>query len=127
MPRTSDTPCHILIVEDDAAIMMMIQLLLDMRGYSSTAAADGEAAIEYLRKAETVPDVILLDLQMPGMDGKAFLAIRQTMPEWQAIPVILLSATQEVTAVQLQLDVQASIRKPFDPEHMLDLVARFCA
>lgn len=127
MPPTSDTPCHILVVEDDAAIIMMIQLLLEMRGYSSTPAADGAAAIAYLREAETLPDVILLDLQMPRMDGKAFLAIRQTMPEWQAIPVILLSATQEVTAVQQQLDVQASIRKPFDPEHMLALVTRFCS
>lgn len=127
MPPTSGTPCHILVVEDDPAIMMMIQLLLEMRGYSSTAAAEGEAAIEYLREAETLPNMILLDLQMPGMDGRAFLAIRQTKPEWQTIPVILLSATQEVTAVQQQLDVQASIRKPFDPEHMLDLVARFCA
>lgn len=127
MPPTSRIPCHILVVEDDAAIMTMIQLLLEMRGYSSTAAADGEEAIVYLREAETLPDMILLDLQMPGMDGKAFLAIRQTMPEWQTIPVILLSATQEVTAVQQQLDVQASIRKPFDPEHMLALVGRFCS
>lgn len=127
MPRTSVTPCHILVVEDDTAIMMMIQLLLEMRGYSSTAAADGEAAITYLREADTLPRLILLDLQMPGMDGKGFLAIRQATPEWQAIPVILLSATQAVTAVQLQLDVQASIRKPFDPEHMLNLVERFCS
>lgn len=127
MPRTSGTPCHILVVEDDTAIMMMIQLLLEMRGYSSTAAADGEAAIKYLREADTLPRLILLDLQMPSMDGKGFLATRQATPEWQAIPVILLSATQEVTAVQLQLDVQASIRKPFDPEHMLDLVDRYCS
>ena len=127
MPPTSGTHCHILVVEDDAAIMMMIQLLLEMRGYSSTAVADGEAAINYLRAADTLPSLILLDLQMPGMDGKGFLAIRQATPEWQAIPVILLSATQEITAVQLQLDVQASIRKPFDPESMLNLVERFCS
>ncbi|MBV9788609.1 MAG: response regulator [Chloroflexi bacterium] len=127
MPPTSGTPCHILVVEDDPAIMMMIQLLLEMRGYSSTAVADGEAAINYLREADALPSLILLDLQMPGMDGKGFLAIRQATPEWQAIPVILLSATQEITAVQLQLDVQASIRKPFDPESMLNLVERFCS
>ena len=127
MPPMSGTPCHVLVVEDDPAIMMMIQLLLEMRGYSSTAAADGEAAITYLREADMLPRLILLDLQMPGMDGRGFLAIRHKMPEWQAIPVILLSATQEVTAVQLQLDVQASIRKPFDPEHMLDLVERYCS
>jgi CheY-like chemotaxis protein len=126
MPPRSGTPCHILVVEDDTAIMMMIQLLLEMRGYSSTAAENGEAAVNYLREAATMPSIILLDLQMPGMDGRAFLAIRQATPEWQEIPVILLSAIQEASALQQQLDVQASIRKPFDPDQMLDLVERFC-
>lgn len=126
MPPASAKACHILVVEDEESIMTMLQLLLEMRGYSSTAATDGEEALHYLRETATAPDLILLDLQMPGMDGRAFLEIRQAVPEWQAIPVILLSASHDVTAVQ-QLDVQASIRKPFDPDQMLDLVERFCS
>jgi CheY-like chemotaxis protein len=127
MSITSDTSCRVLIVEDDESIMTMIQLLLELRGYAAAIAPHGAAAVEYLRETSTLPAVIVLDLQMPIMDGCAFLEVQHGNPAWSAIPVILMSAISDTTAVQQQFDVQASIRKPFDPAQLLDLVDRFCA
>jgi CheY-like chemotaxis protein len=127
MSFTPDTDCHVLIVEDDESIMSMIQMLLELREYTAATAANGAAAIQYLTETSTPPRVILLDLQMPGMDGRAFLAMQRTNPAWSAIPVVLMTASNDAMALQQQLDIQASIQKPFDPTQLLDLVDRFCS
>lgn len=127
MSTSSNISCNVLIVEDDESIMTMIQLLLELRGYSAAIAPHGAAAVEYLRETPTLPAVIVLDLQMPIMDGRTFLEVQHSNPAWSAIPVILMSAISDTTAVQQEFEVQASIRKPFDPTQLLDLIDRFCA
>jgi CheY-like chemotaxis protein len=127
MSTTSDTSCNVLIIEDDESIMTMIQLLLELRGYAAAIAPNGAAAVEYLRETPALPSLILLDLQMPVMDGRQFLEVQQVNSAWSAIPVILMSAINDTAAVQQQFEVQALIRKPFDPAQLLDLVDRFCS
>ncbi|HEX6291170.1 MAG TPA: response regulator [Herpetosiphonaceae bacterium] len=126
MSFTNQTPCRVLVVEDDESIVEMVQMLLEMSGYAVIAAEDGVAAVQHLHVASALPHVILLDLQMPRMDGRTFLAAQRSNPQWSAIPVIILSASYDTNVVQQELDVQASICKPFDPARLLDLVAHFC-
>lgn len=127
MTATRHVPCQVLIIEDDPAILHMLDLLLQTVGYTTATATDGAVAVQYLQETAALPHVILLDLQLQGMDGREFRAVQRANPAWQAIPVILLSASRHVIAAQQELDVAAALPKPFDPPYLLELVAQFCA
>lgn len=107
---------NVLLVDDDAQIREVVQLTLEVVGGWTVRLANGGAeAIEAVQSE--APDVILLDLMMPGMDGpEALRRLRQAVP--QRIPVILLSAkVQERWADRRvgDVDVAGVIGKPFDP------------
>jgi len=85
----------VLVVDDDQGTRERLQAMLTRVGWAVTLAEGGRAALE--RMATTLPEVILLDLMMPGMDGFAFLRELRGRPEWQAIPVIVVTA-KDVTA-----------------------------
>lgn len=111
----------ILIVDDDGNIAELIQLYLIKECYETTIASDGEAALTILRHFE--PDLILLDIMLPGIDGYEVLReIRKT----SEIPVIMLSAKGETFDKVLGLELGADdyIMKPFDSK---ELVARIKA
>jgi CheY-like chemotaxis protein len=80
----------LLLVEDDADVREVVVDLLRDRGFEVLAAEDGAEALSVLDICR--PDVILLDLTMPVLDGHGFLTVRATRPELAAIPVVLASA-----------------------------------
>lgn len=88
--RPAGSSPRILVVEDDVPTQQAVQRILLAEGWESWPAVDGEAALLSMRKE--VPEVILLDLMMPGMDGFTFLAEKQRNPEWACIPAIILTA-----------------------------------
>ncbi|HJW72149.1 MAG TPA: response regulator [Geothrix sp.] len=88
--RHQDASPRVLVVEDDPPTQQAMQRILLSEGWESWPAMDGLAALEQLRKAP--PQLILLDLMMPGMDGFSFLAEKQQNPAWNAIPVIVVTA-----------------------------------
>ncbi len=87
-----------------------------------TEAADGGAGVEMAR-AEP-PDVILLDLMMPGMDGRQTLAALRADPATAAIPVIFLTANAHDLEALAALDVAGVLLKPFDPRGLSGEVRR---
>ena len=124
MMATSAPPCPVLIVEDDADLREMMAQLLSLEGFQATAVANGREALEYLHEANA-PQVILLDLMMPVMDGWEFRRKQQADPALASVPVIVLSALDQARAGNL--DATAFLKKPLDFDHLLALVREHCA
>jgi CheY-like chemotaxis protein len=103
---------RVLIVEDNPEASQMLATACRMEGYEAYVAGDGREAVRQL-SAGVAPDVILLDLSMPVMDGWQFRRVQQQHPEWAAIPVVVVSAVIDPgrTAEMAPL---AELRKPID-------------
>src|SRR5881397_2528123 len=109
----------VLIVEDDRAIREPLSVLLRGEGYRVTLAENGQEALRKLR-TEPSPDIIVLDLRMPVMDGWEFRAIQQQDPVLGLIPVVAISADGSAQAVTMSAD--AYLRKPLDPSDLLQTI-----
>jgi DNA-binding response OmpR family regulator len=113
-------PARILVCDDDPVILRLIEVNLDLEGFDVVTASRGEDAIA--KAAETVPDLILLDLMMPEMSGWELAERLQNQEASANIPIVFLSArTQEDDRRRgEELGVAGYVTKPFDPA---DLVA----
>lgn len=100
---------RILVVEDDADSRTMVQMLLEREGYAVSTAANGLEALASAR--EQRPDLIVLDLMMPLMDGRAFRAAQLADPDLATVPVVLTTAASPSDAT---LTVDAAFQKPLD-------------
>ncbi len=124
-------PRELLIVEDDPG-----DVLLAREALSRTSAAvnvhvveDGEAAVDFLRRdgehaAAPRPDLVLLDLNLPRLDGREVLARIKSDPSLRAIPVVVLSTSKSVEDVRssYELHANAFVTKPAELERFLDVV-----
>jgi CheY-like chemotaxis protein len=115
----------ILVVDDDVDIRDALSELLSDLGYEVRCACHGRDALAQLRTGER-PQVILLDMKMPVMDGEAFRWEQLAHPEWADIPVIILSATVDCPSAAKKLRTQGCLRKPFAPGPLLQELARVC-
>jgi two-component system response regulator MprA len=103
---------RVLVVEDDQSLREVIAEALLEDGYLVDAATNGQAGLELARQSP--PDLVILDLMMPRMDGEEFcLAVRQIEP-LASVPIIVVSAARSVDDAGLRLGASASLRKPFD-------------
>jgi CheY-like chemotaxis protein len=116
--------CPVLIVEDDADLREMMAQLLSLEGFRTETVANGRDALRYLEAGER-PDVILLDLMMPVMDGWEFRRRQVQNPSMATVPVVVLSAADPARASEL--GGTAFLKKPLDFDRLLELVRRFCA
>lgn len=111
---------RILVVDDLAYLRDVQVLLLKEAGYVATALGNAREALD--RLAELAPDLILLDVSMPGMDGRQFLARLREAPGWKRLPVIL---TTGKTAEELARDTECPVlAKPFTETALLACVRR---
>lgn len=120
-----DTPGHVLIVEDDVDARRDLAELLEREGYPAITVGDGREAMDRLRSSPA-PALILLDLQMPGMDGGAFLRAHRAHPTTAHIPVVLLSAYPRAHVCAQELGADDFLPKPVSVPRLLELVARHC-
>lgn len=105
----------VVLVDDAADVRVLLQLLLELEGYEVTATADGPAGLAAVRALQ--PDVVLLDVQLPGMDGTEVLRLLRADPPTASLPVVLLTGSPEQdTAALLGLGATGVLRKPFDPD-----------
>ncbi|MBV9950041.1 MAG: response regulator, partial [Myxococcales bacterium] len=111
----------LLVVEDDADIREALDGLLSMEGFRVAGCGNGREALDWLR-ASPKPDVILLDLMMPVMDGWQFRVMQKDDPELAKIPVVALSA--DATAKAAAIDADAYLKKPVDYETLIDTIDR---
>jgi CheY-like chemotaxis protein len=121
--RPSASHCPILIVEDDADLREMMAQLLSLEGFRAATVANGKEALQYLGASEC-PEVILLDLMMPVMDGWEFRRRQRADPNLSDVPVIVLSAIDQPQARDLHAD--AFLKKPLDFDRLLKLVHEYC-
>ncbi len=114
-----------MVVEDDSSLRDWIHFELCFEGYQVDEAADGLLALEALRRGEP-PDLILMDVQMPGMNGFQVCGELQTWPDYAGVPIIFLTARAELTDRLQGFSVGASdyLAKPFK---MAELKARISA
>jgi chemosensory pili system protein ChpA (sensor histidine kinase/response regulator) len=116
--------CLVAIVEDDSEFRNMLRELLEEEQYRVVAVANGAEALEKLR-GETVPNVILLDVSMPVMDGFDFLRFRNEDPQLAAVPVVLV--TNAKPHERPTIGVNDVVRKPIDIDEILFAIKRYCA
>lgn len=116
---------NVLIVEDDFDIRDLLVFVLNSNGYRATGVSNGLEAISHLRQTHET-SLILLDLMMPIMDGWEFRQAQQGDPALGQIPVVLLSATDEVREHVGPLQAASYLCKPIDFSALLETVGRYC-
>ncbi len=125
MPSTQK-PKSILIIEDDHAIAESLRDLLGTEGYGVVWAANGKKALALLRSAKPVPNLIMLDLMMPHMDGYQFRAEQEMDPVLSRIPVVLMTADGHIEAKRFKVGAKAYLKKPLDIDEVLAAVRQNC-
>ena len=116
---------NILVVEDSPVNMELIGCLLEYEGYEVAKAMDGEQALKLIKKRDF--DLILLDIQLPGMNGLELLRIIRNMGKKRDIPIIALTANAMAGDKERFLDAgfTAYIAKPFDTREFIETVVSF--
>ena len=121
-------PPYVLIADDDPDILEGITAILETQSYRLATAHDGLQCMEQIR--QEVPDLLILDMMMPRMDGFAVIRELRANPEYAGLPVIILTTVIEDAAYQryeletgVAMDVQAYLGKPTSPEELLRQVS----
>lgn len=117
----------VLVVDDDPVIQRLLRVNFEMEGYQVVVAGDGLGGLE--RARELRPDVVVLDVMMPGMDGLQVATALKADPGTASIPVLLLSAKAQEADVRAgrATGAEAYVTKPFDPLQLLEQVAGLMA
>jgi two-component system NtrC family sensor kinase len=108
---------RVLVIEDDSAIRSAVCELLEEEGFEVSTCEQGQAALQSLRDGRPLPDLIILDLMMPVMDGWDFRVKQRTDPTLAEIPVVAISADGSPKARAIHAD--AYLSKPFSAEELL--------
>lgn len=121
LPRRAHDTAHILVVDDEPALRQMLEGSLRSAGYVVGSVPEGQAAIEYL--ATERPDLVILDVMLPGQDG---FRVLQQLRDWSEVLVLMLTAAPEPQNVVRGLELGADdyLTKPFN---MPELLARVTA
>jgi two-component system, OmpR family, alkaline phosphatase synthesis response regulator PhoP len=123
----TDQPAHILIVEDNEHISQLLQFMLERQGYRTHLAVDGLAARNAVETFATPPQLVLLDVMLPYIDGFEVVALIRARAGWESVPVVMLTAKNTERDIVRALDAGASdyIVKPFQPNELLARVRRY--
>jgi DNA-binding response OmpR family regulator len=116
----------ILIIEDEGLIRNLLVEVLEEEGYHVVGAANGEVALKTLRTANSPPRLIILDLNMPVMNGWQFRSAQQHEATLAAIPVIILSAGRNIAQETKTLAAVDYLTKPLDLTVLLDRIKIYC-
>ncbi|BCB61400.1 MULTISPECIES: response regulator [Halomonadaceae] len=118
------------LIEDEEDVAFLLRFLLERSGYNVERAEDGRQAmarIEQSANSDKVPDLVLLDIMLPYHDGLEILARLRAQPEWEDVPVIMLTAKSREADIVRALEVGADdyVTKPFQPDELLARLRRF--
>ncbi|XHX79742.1 MAG: PleD family two-component system response regulator [Stenomitos frigidus ULC029] len=115
----------VLVVDDIADNLLLLQLVLEMEGYRVNMAANGASALSKIQ--ESPPDLVLLDVMMPEMNGfQVTQSLRQT-EDFSLLPIVLITADQDIDLPQaLEIGANDVICKPVDMDELLVKVGKWC-
>lgn len=116
------TATSVLVVDDEPQVVWMLRFSLEAEGYRTLEARDGRAALEEIRRHR--PDLVLLDVMMPVMDGWSVLEELRALPESERPRVVVVSARASLRdrAKAAELGADAFVAKPFNVEDLLDVL-----
>lgn len=122
----SASPPTILMIEDHDDTACLVRFLLEREGYVVRHAPDGWNA-KHLTETAAPPDLVILDIALPSISGLDVLRAIRTTPEWQWIPVIILTADTRIETMIEATDLGATeyLKKPFSPERLLRAIEPF--
>ena len=110
----------VLVVDDEPVLRTIVREILHEEGYGVIEAADGRAMLEVTAKER--PDLVLMDVMMPGIDGREAYRQLRSHPEHRNIPVVMMSAG--VRPIKLDPSIAGFMAKPFDLTQLVEMVAR---
>jgi CheY-like chemotaxis protein len=111
---------RILVVDDDAAVRSVVTDALLEDGYQVDVACNGRQALAAFRKHR--PDALVLDLEMPVMDGPTLMRTLRERTKWGRVPLVVLSGTVDAAAAAPRLGARACLNKPFELSELLHSV-----
>ena len=115
----------ILVVDDEPDILKVIVFRLKRLGYEMICGTNGAEALSLMRDKD--PDLLVIDFRMPDIDGLEVSRRLRSEERFKKTPIILISAssTADISDAIRNAQVNEYIKKPFDPEHLLDIVRKY--
>ena len=115
----------ILIVDDSSTVRKMIEFTLKSKGYAVADAADGQAALDLLERGERF-DLVVLDINMPSLDGLTMLKTLRSSVQWARLPVFILTTEGQDSDRDQAIALGATdyMVKPFKPTELIERVAK---
>ncbi len=115
-------PAKILTVDDEPDVLELIRFHLAKAGYQVVQAANGRQALEMIRDEK--PDLVLLDLMLPDIDGFGICELLRRNPETASLPIVIVSAwgTPDSKSLGLELGALDYVTKPFSPRVLVDRI-----
>jgi two-component system alkaline phosphatase synthesis response regulator PhoP len=112
----------ILVVDDDPSIVKLLQSRLEDNGYDVIVASDGQATLDKIREAK--PDLIILDIMLPKIDGYKVANTLRADEQYKDIPIVMLTGRRQYDDIKMGMELGAVsyIQKPFKPEVLLGIV-----
>lgn len=118
---------NILLVEDNADMLMMLAQVLEWGGYDVVSGRNGREGIDLLNSMNNLPDLIISDMLMPEMGGLEFLSAVRNHPQWNGLPFVVMSAHSSSVERQTALDSGADdfLVKPFNLDDFQKILSRW--
>ena len=110
----------VLVVEDESYLCDLIADVLESEGHTARTASNGLEALDLMRQRK--PHIVLLDLMMPVMDGWEFMDALRENPQWDGVPIVIISAIYDAKRTQRETGARAVITKPFDIDQITEIV-----
>jgi chemosensory pili system protein ChpA (sensor histidine kinase/response regulator) len=125
-PKALNQTLTIMIVDDSPSVRRVSSNMVKNIGWIPTLAKDGLDALEQLQASETPPDLILLDIEMPRMDGYQFLGSVRSLPAYRNLPVVIVSSRSSEKHRQKAFDLGATeyLVKPYQEDNVITLIRR---
>jgi CheY-like chemotaxis protein len=121
----ADWQSMLLLIDDDRRFQQALTRALSIEGYQVECAANGAEGLEWLSRCAGLPELIILDLAMPVLDGWRFLTVRANDPRLAKVPVVIISRSTGNDERGALAGAAAVLTKPFRIEALLDVVEEF--
>jgi CheY-like chemotaxis protein len=112
----------VLVVDDEPVLRILMREILQDEGYAVIDAVDGRSMLELLLMQGVNPDLVLMDVMMPGVDGREAYQALRSRTDLPNLPVVIMSAA--VQPCKLDPSITAFLRKPFELTELVDLVTQ---